>query len=367
MPVTAMPVVASNPLSSFRQLLLRTVSAELLNFWSGQINPLWSFDQALAQIVGRQATAEGSTTFVLRLNRHVNMPQAGQHLALRAQVNGVWIERSYSPSVLQDRPQHLSITIKQVAGGKLSQWFTQRAKIGDVLQLGQPFGELTWPQDQRPIVLLAAGSGITPMLSLLRDWQQQPDARPVQLRYWVSHREQACFVEELLCLQQAHPNFSFQLYLTQEQAIQAHERQGRIHSAQFAEQDNLQQSHVLACGSADFVSTAQTSLPSVYQWQVEAFTPPTLALEAGDQQVQVTLQRQQRSLTIPVGQSILAALEAVGIAHPSGCRMGLCNTCACAKLSGTTEHLIHHDQRHEADSALRICVSTAKTDLVLDL
>lgn len=352
---------------SWSGLLKATLTPDLINFWLKKLNPIWSFDQAVAQIVDRQETAKGSVTFVLKLNRHAKIPKAGQHLAVRAQVNGVWVERSYSPSMLQNRPRHLIITVKQVASGKLSQWFMQQAKVGDVLQLGQPFGEFAWPQAQHSVVLLAAGSGITPMISLLRDWSQKPDLRPVQLRYWVSYREQACFVEELLFLQQSKPNFSFQLYLTQEQPLHTHERQGRLSAEQFLEYAEPEQSHVLVCGSADFVHTAQASLPRVNQWQVEAFSPPVRPIEASNQQVTITLQRQQKRLTIPVGQSILVALEAAGMSHPSGCRMGLCNTCACPKTSGTTEHLISREQRHEVDSALRVCISTAKTDLILDL
>lgn len=362
-----MLIAAFNAPSRFNQLARQTISPDVLNFWINKINPLWSIDQALAKIIGRHATAQDSTTLILKLNSHVHLPQAGQHLAVRAQINGIWVERSYSPSLLPDWPRHLTITVKQVTDGKLSQWLTQQAKIGDVLQLGQPFGEFHLPKNQQPIVLLAAGSGITPMISLLREWQQRSDMRPVQLRYWVSHREQACFVEELLCLQQLQPNFSFQLYLTQDQPIHPHERQGRIAGEQFIDLDHLDQTQVLACGSADFIRAAQASLPSVSEWQIEAFSAPVPVIGANSQQVSITLQRQQKNLSVPVGQSILAALEAAGIAHPSGCRMGLCNTCACPKLSGTTEHLIHRDQRHDADVALRVCVSTAKTDLLLDL
>ncbi|MDR9778969.1 2Fe-2S iron-sulfur cluster-binding protein, partial [Rhizobium hidalgonense] len=103
----------------------------------------------------------------------------------------------------------------------------------------------------------------------------------------------------------------------------------------------------------------------------ESFSPPQLSVlnATNDQQqtVQIFLQKQQRSIGVPVGQSILMALENEGIAHPSGCRMGLCNTCACGKISGTTQHLISGDQQHDADSALRVCVSTAQNDLILDI
>ena len=263
-----MSATLSTARSTLGQLLQETLHNDLLNFWGSKIHPLWSVDQALAQIVGRQIIAEGSITLTLKVNRNVQMPQAGQHLMVQAQVNGVWVGRSYSPSLLPERPRHLRITIKQVENGKLSTWFNEQANMGDIVRLGQPFGDFQLPQDQRPIVMLAAGSGITPMMSLLRDWQQQPDARSVQLHYWVSHREQACFIEELLCLQEAQPNFSLRLYLTQQQATQAHEHSGRITSAHFAVHAKLEQSHLLACGSADFVQMAQAILPNVYQWQV---------------------------------------------------------------------------------------------------
>lgn len=354
-----------------RSLLQHSLSANMLNFWAQKIHPLWSVNQALAQIIDRQSCAEGSISVTLKLNQHAALPKAGQHIAVRAQINGVWVERCYSPIQHDSALRHVTITVKQVAGGKLSQWLHQQAKVGDIMQVGAVFGDFHLPKDQRPIVMLAAGSGITPMISLLRDWQRQPSTRPIQLRYWVSRREQACFVEELLNLQQIQPHFSFQLYLTQERAIQAHERQGRIDAEQFADLRDVDQTHLLVCGSADFVGAAQVSLPAPYHAQIEAFSPPAMSTpviaDGAVSSVQIHLKRQQRHLNVPVGQSILTALETAGISHPSGCRMGLCNTCACTKLSGVTEHLIDQQQQHEADSALRVCVHSAKTDLVLDL
>ncbi|RYZ78035.1 MAG: iron-sulfur cluster-binding domain-containing protein, partial [Moraxellaceae bacterium] len=243
------------------------------------------------------------------------------------------------------------------------------------------------------MLLLAAGSGITPMISLLRQHvyplslrgssvikpllnQQLPSTQSVQLHYWVSQREEACFIDELLALQQHQPNFSLHLYLTQSAAQQAYEQNGRIQVSHFAQQQQLANTQVLACGSAGFVASAQQILQAqVKSFQAEAFSLPLIApssiapsssspssiqADALDSKtVQISLQRQQRQITVPVGQSILSALEAQGIAHPSGCRMGLCNTCACAKLSGSTQHLISGEQQHDENPALRLCVSMA--------
>lgn len=361
---------------TIKNLFAHTLNASMLDYWLGKVNPSWSVDQAKATIVEREQAAIDSVSLVLKPNRHFKKPQAGQHMMVSAEVDGRRIARSYSCSSIIGQPELLEITIKQVSGGKLSQWLCQQAKVGDVLQLDQPFGELQWPSGDQSVLLLAAGSGITPMISLLRQHLNQHNSQPVQLHYWVSKREQACFVAELEALSKMAANFNFYLYLTQERVstteTHVYQRQGRIEASHFAELTNLSNTAVLACGSAAFVANAQQLLqPQVASWQAEAFSPPQLpvfdATNNQQQTVQILLQKQQRSISVPVGQSILTALENEGIAHPSGCRMGLCNTCACGKVSGTTQHLISGDQQSDAESALRVCVSTAQTDLVLDI
>ncbi|MDR9778339.1 FAD-binding oxidoreductase, partial [Rhizobium hidalgonense] len=145
--------------------------------------------------------------------------EAGQHLMVGAEVNGRCVYRSYSCSDVTGRPDLLEITVKQVNGGKLSHWLCQHARVGDVLQLQQPFGELVWPSTSQSVILLAAGSGITPLISLLRQHVQQShhqhtNNQAIELHYWVSRAEQACFTEELNALTTILPNFKFYLYVT---------------------------------------------------------------------------------------------------------------------------------------------------------
>ena len=72
-------------------------------------------------------------------------------------------------------------------------------------------------------------------------------------------------------------------------------------------------------------------------------------------------------LTVPRGSSLLDALEAAGLSPAHGCRMGICNTCACGKPSGSTRHLHTGMLEHEPVTALRLCVNRAASDLTLDL
>ena len=69
----------------------------------------------------------------------------------------------------------------------------------------------------------------------------------------------------------------------------------------------------------------------------------------------------------PSGESLLVALEQHGLKPPSGCRMGICNTCACGKSAGSARHLPSGELIHEPTQALKLCIHSAATDLELDL
>ena len=101
-------------------------------------------------------------------------------------------------------------------------------------------------------------------------------------------------------------------------------------------------------------------------FQAEAFTaPPVLVVDEGE--VDIRLQRSGRTLRVPRGESLLMALEQHGLKPPSGCRMGICNTCACGKSAGSTRHLPSGELIHEPTQALKLCIHSAATDLELDL
>ena len=107
-----------------------------------------------------------------------------------------------------------------------------------------------------------------------------------------------------------------------------------------------------------------------HQWVKNLFVvaPLFFAREVFDaSRVQLTLAASNRVLTVPRGESLLTALEAAGLKPASGCRMGICNTCACGKREGTTRQLHTGETEREPVTALRLCVNAALTDLVLDL
>lgn len=351
-----------------RRLIHACVAPSVFDFWAQRLDPTWTWDRPLARIVERRAESRDAVTLVLRPNRHWRGFRAGQHVNVSAEIDGTSVTRSYSLSAAPRADGLLAITVKRVEGGKLSTHLFDNACVGDVLHIGPAFGQMTWPDaHDAGWLLLAAGSGITPLMALVREHAARGMPAPVTLLYWARTREELCFADELLALADAHPEFAVHCLLTREGEAGA-EPAGRLDAAQLsALVPDAAQRRVYACGPSGFVDTARALLEgSARSFHAEAFTPPARSFEDSGEAV-VTLQRSGRTLTVPRGQSLLTALEAQGIKPASGCRMGICNTCACGKSAGATRDLATGEIRTEPASALRLCISAAAGDIELDL
>lgn len=343
----------------------RWLSPSLFDFWAGQLNPLWTLREPLARLVRREPAGEGAATLVLRCNRHWAGMRAGQHITLGVELEGRVLRRSYSPTALGRR--ELAITVKAVEGGAISQHLVHHAKPGDLFRLDAAFGDFHMPA-AAPVLLLAAGSGITPMRSLLREACRRPLAAPVDLFYWERNAAAFQFREELQALAAATPNLRVHLLTTREGEVPA----ARVTTHPLAvpgDDTPLAQRHVLACGPDGFVAAARQRLVhQVAGFQAEAFTPPAPLSDADSAgEIALTLARSGRQLKVTRGRSLLESLEAQGIKPKHGCRMGICNSCTCDRVSGTTRHLRTGEMQSETAQPVRICVSAPTTDLTLDL
>lgn len=341
----------------------------VLDFWLSRLNPLWSWHQARARVVERRLDAKGVTTLVLRPNRHFRGFRAGQHINVGVEIDGVRYTRSYSASDMPRADGCIRITVKAVDGGKVGAHL-QTLPVGRVLSLGQAFGELGVPDESAPSLMLAAGSGITPMLALVNAQAAAGFPRPVRLAYWARTRAELVQVEALRAFAARHPNFNVHFVLTGEAAQGVDELEGRIAPLHLdALLPGDEKAHVLACGPHGFVERAREMLADRgLSFQAEAFSPPPRLIDASDHgHVRVTLLQSGRTLDIARDKSLLEALEEQGVRPRHGCRMGICNTCACGKSSGATRALHDRSVQHEPTQALRLCIHAAQSDLSLDL
>lgn len=345
------------------------VSPSFLDFWAAHVNPAWSLERSLARIVGRRQESHDAVTLLLAPNRLWRGFRPGQHVTLGAEVDGVRVTRSYSLSDVVRRDRRLAVTVRQVPGGRLSTHLCQHARVGEVVELGSAFGEMTLPrQPTGRWLFLAAGSGITPLMAMVRQMAAQGMPVPLTLVYAARTRADLCFVDELRGLAAEHPDFHVHFALSRETASARDESSGRIDATLLAAHVSaLAQCHVHACGPGGFVANARQLLEGqVASFRAEAFTPPPQVVAQGGQ-VRVTLAASGRTVTVPQGMPLLDALEAEGLKPAHGCRMGICNTCTCAKRSGTTRDLHTGQAIAEPVSALKLCVHAAASDLVIDL
>lgn len=372
--MTTMSLPASARPGTLRRLLQPLVSPEVFDFWAGLVRPGASWQRPLGRVVARHEAARDAVTLLIQPNRHWQGFKPGQHLNVGVQVGGRWVHRSYSLSGIPRRDGRIAITVRRVEGGVVSEHLARHARVGEVLALGPAFGDMTWPDGpsatQAPWLFLAAGSGITPLMSLVRAWAAAALPVDLTLVYWARTRDELCFADELRALAMREGRFRVHFVLTREPALRDSELQGRL-SEQRLESlvTDLAGRQVYACGPSGFVDTARRVAGGrARAFHAEAFTPPllaTVAPQTGTVAVHLALSR--RTLQVPAGQSLLTALEAQGLRPASGCRMGICRTCVCSKAGGSTQDLTNGDLHHGHDSALRLCVSRACSDITLDL
>lgn len=352
-----------------RRLLGPVVDPAVFDFWLGLLNRSWTWDRPLARVLERRVESADAVTLVLKPNRHWRGFRAGQHLNVGAEIDGRRVTRSYS---LSDRPRadgRIAVTVKRVEGGKLSNHLCDRVREGEMLSIDAAYGDLHWPvAGEAAGLFLAAGSGITPLMSLTRAWAAAGAPGALTLVYWARSAEQLCFAQELQALAQAQPRFRLHLMLTQDAQAPA----ARINADQLVSllgpSEGWQDLQVLACGPGGFVDTARQLLaPRVQRFQAEAFSPAAPVALDEVRPVTVELRRSGRSLTLSSGESLLSALEAQGLRPPSGCRMGICHSCVCTKHEGQVQNLHTGEREAEPGSQLRLCVSRACGDLSLDL
>lgn len=347
--------------SLFNSMAQSVMNSHDANFWLQKINPLWSMNQPLAKVVKKQIVAKDMVSLILQCNRHVQRGVAGQHHPVTVEIAGRHYERTYS--LMQVDADHLCLTVKKVDQGLVSSWLVDQSQTGDILRLGQPYGEMQQQVQTPRLLLLAAGSGITPMLSLIEAFCQsrQLKAISVQLMYWVKTHEDAAYAEYLKEVAENFTNFTYQIFYTQE-----HDQ--RLNPSHIDQLKSLNETTVYACGPSGFAATAETLFKHVASIQTEAFSLSQFDTDATDTGfINVTLTQSNKTLAIPKGQSILSSLEHQGIKPKHGCRMGICNKCACTKAQGSTKNLLNGSANHEPSQLLKICVNSAQSDLVIDL
>lgn len=331
----------------------------------------------------RQETLNVKTFFLQAVDGGKFDYKAGQFITFLLTINGEEVRRSYSFSSSPSLNEPISITIKRQPNGIISRWIFDTWHPGTELQALPAAGMFVIAYQsavRRDIFLIAAGSGITPIYSLLKEILLQEPYSFITLIYSNHSRNQAIFYDELILLQYKH---SSQLHI--EFLFSNHQQilQARLSSTslkilldkyiKFEKKDAL----IYTCGPFDFMQMVQiVALTHGFESKNirrEIFTLPDITaaqsnyIDNTDYTITLILSNTSYPLFVPHQKSILTAALDNGIELPYSCRAGRCSSCRAKLLQGKVQ--MHYNEvlteEDEANGLILTCTGHPVSDNVI--
>ena len=317
------------------------------------INPLASARQLRGVVTEVRRHGTRSATISFRPGRGWEPHLAGQWARVGVEINGVRQWRSYSLSAAQGHDPEITVT----AIGRVSRHLVERTKTGDVLFLAPPQGEFILPTGPRPLLMITAGSGITPVMSMLRTLiPKRPDA-DVVLIHSARSEDDALFLDELRAMDRQYPGLAVVIHFTG--------NNGRIDFKNASAVETVcpdwRSRKAYVCGPTELLDDteklwANAGLPQGLQ--VERFAPALLAPSDTDGGT-ITFAKSDKEAACDSSTPILEVGEEAGVIMPSGCRMGICRTCLTPLVSGQVRDLRTGEIHADEGELIQTCITAA--------
>lgn len=327
------------------------IREDFIDFVLEKFDPLWSFKKVKAKVVAKHALSLDMYQLHLLPNNKFNRQwQAGQSVLVTIQIDGIYHQRSYSIiDINNDGEIVLGIKVQ----GKVSHYLCHSQDI--VVELSQAQGDFVLDPTADRALLIASGSGITAIYAMLKEALQK-NLTQVWLLYF---NRSPVFHVELESLLQQYPNFNYLFIDTS--TVKKHINDNLL--SLFCKDWHSTPTYV--CGA----SAMMQSVKNIYQQKgseqylhTEYFQP--IYSDEIIEQV-VTFRRSQRDFI--ADKSLLESAEQAGLKPSHGCRMGICNTCTCQKVSGVTKNMLTGEIESEENRPIKLCISQAISPVVIDL
>lgn len=332
-------------------------------------NPLWSARELRGRIVEVRKETADSATLVIKPGWGFDFDyRPGQYVGIGVHVDGRWHWRSYSltssPVSTSSRSgQHkfISIAVKAMPEGFLSSHLVGGVPSGTVVRLAAPKGDFALPEPPPAKVLfLTAGSGITPVISMLRTMVARDDVPDVVHVHSAPTVDDVMFGAELRDIEAEYASFVSRVHLTRSQGKFA---LGALDS----DVPDWRERETWACGPA-------AMLDEIEQHWADAELSGSLHLERFEiaradgtaQGGTVTFAKSERTQVVDGATTLLQAGEQAGVQMPFGCRMGICQTCVVPLTDGCVRDL-RSGAEHRVGDRVQTCISVAAGDCTLDL
>ncbi len=338
------------------------VREDFADFLLAKVNPLWTVSKTMARIDNIEYIEDDMVKVTLStkhlLNRRFASFKPGQFIMVTVSIAGVRYQRAYS---LVCSPESYAADGKLVIGvkkqGRVSGYLANNAKIGDVIEITPAAGEFMLKDAVTPVLFISAGSGITPIVPMV----QQALTRATQPVTLIYYSRDPAFRTELETLAAIHAHFDLHII------VDSAEKPARFDA------DTLDRLCPDAATRETYVCAAPGLMKATrlmwaeFGWSdrlsQESFLP--VAVDENAEAQPVNFRRSQQEFEAKG--NLLASAEAAGLKPTYGCRMGICNTCACSKVSGTVRNQLTGEINDQNNVQIKLCISEAVTPVVIDL
>ncbi|MFK3916719.1 flavin reductase family protein [Psychrobacter sp. NPDC078501] len=391
------------------------IQRAFVDFIGSRLHPFWSLTTPKLRLIARYTLSddlialrfESNRAFKQQISEVMGGWQGGQYLDLRVCIDGVYHQRSYSIVGLAHQPlwwldditeshtadQRHTVTIAIKPQGLVSNYLTKQMPLASVVNTSLPLGHFTLEQTSilrheisdnkqlTPLLFIAGGSGITPMLGLIT--QALSNGHQVTLLHY-SRTVLSKLQHQWQQLKDAYPDFIYHLIHTEDPTTYL--AGTRYLSAESLLSLNLPlaDTQIFACGSPALLAglynaAAEITFPTNKQLRdniiVENFGNALADVDNNSNQTfdktipveehTVYLRSRQRQFVSDT--TILAAADNADIRLAHGCRQGICQLCRCNKVSGVVKNVQTGKVSGDGYESVQTCINIAMTDVVLDI
>jgi stearoyl-CoA 9-desaturase NADPH oxidoreductase len=352
---------------ALRKIAARITTPLLPDDYLHLANPLWSARELRGRILAVRRETEDSATLVIKPGWGFNFDyQPGQYMGIGLLMDGRWRWRSYSltssPAAgMSGSAKTVTITVKAMPEGFLSTHLVAGVRPGTIVRLAAPQGNFVLPDPApRSVLFLTAGSGITPVMSMLRTLLRRNQIGDVIHLHSAPTEAEVMFRADLAALAADQPGYRLRVRETR--------TQGRFDLARLDDEvPDWRERQTWACGPEGMLAAAEKVWSSAGvrdRLHLERFAVAKAApAGAGGT---VTFARSGRSVAADAATSLMDAGEGAGVQMPFGCRMGICQSCVVSLAEGHVRDL-RTGAEHDPGTRVQTCVSAASGDCVLDI
>jgi ferredoxin-NADP reductase len=361
----AVPTVPAVPRRTLRAI--RSFTSPLLpDDYLELVNPLWSTRELRGRVERVERETEDAVTVLIRPGWRWPGHRAGQYLRLGVEVDGVRHWRAYSLTSDPGRPDGcIAITPKLVPDGTVSPYLVRRLRPGEIVRLGGVEGTFTLPgPPPRGLLFISAGSGVTPIMSMLRELAAAGRLRDAVHVHCARTRTQIIFGSELRRLAARHPGYRGVERISSEQ--------GRLRAEELdAVCPDWRERETFVSGPAGLIDAIQERFAAdgdERRLHVERFQPHE-HVGSGERGKGGTIDFCASGVRACSDgeQPILLAGERAGAKLPHGCRMGICHSCVGRLRSGRVRDLRTGTVHGAPGELLRTCINAPEGPVEIEL